>query len=92
MLHVLAILANLISLAAWLVMTVLLLASGANSSPKQITQIRIFLWSVAAITLLSLIASIWAFVQARLGLSIGIGILPAAACIGLLLWMLVTEW
>lgn len=92
MLLVLAILSTLVSLGASLMMLVLLLAGGANSTQKQIAQIRVFIWSVIAITVLSVGLAIWAMVKARYGLAAAVGIVPAAACAGLLIWMLVTEW
>lgn len=92
MLLVLSILANVISVGTSLMMLVLLLASGANSSEKQIAQIRLFLWSVFIVLVVSLVASIWTFVKGRYGISAGIGILPAVGCVALLVWMLVTEW
>ncbi len=92
MLLVLAILSNLISLGVALMLLVLLLASGGNSSPKQITQLRILIWSVIALVVISLVASIWTFVKRRYGIAAGVGIVPAVGCIVLLIWMLVTQW
>jgi len=88
----LPILSALISLGASLLMLVMLMASGANSSEKQIHQIWIFIWSVIVIGVLSLIAAIWAFIKAQYGLSAAAAIVPAIYCVALLAWMLVTEW
>lgn len=77
---------------ASLMMLVLLMASGANSSPKQLREIWIFFWSVIIVALLGLVAAIWAFVKARYGLAALAGLAPVAYCTTLIVWMLVTEW
>lgn len=51
---ILSILAALVSVFAAVVMLVLLLASGANSSPAQIRELKIFCWTLVIVTILAL--------------------------------------
>lgn len=88
----LAILCTLAGGGASLLMLVLLMASGANSSPKQLREIWILFWSVIAVGLLGIVGAIWALAKARYGLSAIVGFIPAAYCIALIVWMVVTEW
>ena len=92
MLQILAVLSTLAGVGASLLMLVLLMAGGANSTETQIRQIWIFFWTVIALAALGVIGAVVCFVKARYGLAAACGIAPAVFCVGLLTWMIVTEW
>lgn len=92
MLAILAVLSTLVGIGASLLMLVLLMAGGANSSEQQIRQIWIFIWTVLGVAFLGVVGATWCFVKARYGLAATFGIAPAVLCLSLLIWMLVTEW
>ncbi|MFO0873387.1 MAG: hypothetical protein U0575_05390 [Phycisphaerales bacterium] len=89
---VLALLCMLAGGGASLVMLVLLMASGANSSPERLREIWILFWSVIAVGLLGLVGALWALAKARHGVAAIAGLVPAAYCMALVVWMVVTEW
>lgn len=90
--QVLSVLTSLGSLAMCLMTVVFLLACGANSTPKQIHELKMMMLGAAIVTLLGVAGAIWAFIKARYGLATALGAFPAAACIGLLIWLYVTEY
>lgn len=91
-LQILSIVGMLGSIAIAVCTLVLLMAGGANSSPKQIHELKMMMLGVALVTLIGLVGVIWAFIKARYGMATAFAVLPGAACIGLVVWMWVTEY
>ena len=77
---------------ATLMMLVMLMASGANSSPAQILQIKWMMIGVAVIGLGGLVGGIWTLVAGRPWVSAGIGIVPAVAVMVLVVVLVKLEW
>lgn len=92
MLAALSILAAAASALTGLTSLVFLMACGANSTPKQISDLKLMMAGVAIVTLAGIAAAVWLFIKARYGVAALIGIAPAAACIGLFTWMYITEY
>ena len=88
----LAICCLIVSAMSTLVMTVLLLASGANSTPKQMREIKLMLWCVGVCGAGGLIGGIIAATQSSFGLSIGLSLSPVVLSMTLFTWMWVTEY
>lgn len=84
----LAILANIISIFASLMLVVMLLAGGANSKPEQITQIKRWMFSIFIIAAAGLMASIWLMVVGKPWHGAGAGIAPTVYVIGLFIYLL----
>lgn len=90
--QVLSVLASLGSLAMCLMTVVFLMAGGANSTEKQVHELKMMMLGAAIVTLLGVAGAVWAFIKARYGLAAALGALPAVLCIGLLAWLFVTEY
>jgi hypothetical protein len=89
---VIAILATLAGGGMSLITLVMLMAGGANSSPKQVRELKIMMLCVLLLAMGSLVGAIWTFIKERYGLSALIGVAPAIACIALIAWMVITEY
>ena len=83
--------ANLIGIGSTLVMLVMLMAGGANSTDAQISRIKWMMLSIAIVALFSVAASIWAMVAGRLGIAAAVGIIPAVYCTVLVVALLRIE-
>lgn len=73
-------------------MIVMLLASGANSTPKQLREIKLMLWCVGLCGVAGFVGGIIAATQSSFGLSIGLSLFPVVVSISLFTWMWVTEY
>jgi predicted neutral ceramidase superfamily lipid hydrolase len=71
-----AILSTLAGSFLSLMMLVLLMAGGANSTPSQISQIKAWLIAVSLVALGCLVASVWTMVVKRPWIAAGIGGFP----------------
>jgi hypothetical protein len=76
---------------ATLMMLVMLMAGGANSSPAQILQIKWMMMGVAVIGLGGLVGGIWTLIAGRPWVSAGIGIMPAVVAIGMFVVLMVVQ-
>ena len=90
LLLVLAILLQVVAVLTTLTTLVFLMACGTNSSPKQLRELKIMLWSVLLTGVAGLAGGIAALVYGRYGLACLISAAPTAACIGLITWMFIT--
>lgn len=79
----LAVLANLSGLVASLFLLVMLMASGANSTPAQITLIKQLMLAVSVVALLGLGGGVWSLVMGRSWLAAGLGFFPCLFAVSL---------
>jgi hypothetical protein len=77
---------------ASLVFLVFLMAGGANSSPKQIAQIKAWMLAAGVIALCGIAGAVWAMVAGRPLTGAWIGAFPGAFCIVVLTVMYIVEW
>jgi hypothetical protein len=88
---VFAIFAMIIGVLASLCMIALLFAGMPNGSPELLTRIKRLMLSVALIGAIGLISAIVALIKDRTGLSMSLGIVPAAYCAILFIVLMIVE-
>jgi|GEM_PF-1208133 len=87
---VFSILLQIIALFFTLITLVFLMAGGANSTPKQLRELKIMLWGVFFVGLSGLVGFIFALIYGRYGTACLLGAYPIVACIGLIVWLFIT--
>jgi hypothetical protein len=71
---------------------VFLMACGANSSPKQLHELKMMMLGVTVCGFAGFVGGIIAIVKAHYGLSLTLNVLPVVGCIGLFVWMFLAEY
>jgi hypothetical protein len=89
--YALSILGTVAGLVVTVLVLTLLLAGSPNSSPEQLLRIKRLMLGTALVGLGGLIGAVWAMVVGRPALAGAIGAAPAAAGIGLLVYLFATE-
>jgi len=84
-----AVFSMLVGVGATLTMIVLLLAGSPNSTPAQMTQIKMLMLGMAVCGLVCVVGAIWAMVAGRHGLAAGVGIGPMVVAIVMFIVLLV---
>ncbi len=87
----LAILSALASTGASALTLVFLAACAPNGTPQQLAHLKSLAILVAAVWFSGLVVAAWASLARRYGLAAGVGIAPAAFCIGLFAWLFATS-
>lgn len=90
--YITAILASVTGLLASLSMLVMIAAGLANAKPQQITQGKWMMWSIVAVQVLTLIASIWLMVKHKPWPASIVGIFPLVGVITLIIVLVKIEW
>lgn len=85
----LAIVAWLIGAMGLLMLLTLLLAGGANSTKERLRRIKRLLLTTALMGMGILVGSAWLMVEGRPLWAAGLGVVPAAIVLGLMIW---AEW
>ena len=78
LIKVLAIAAMLAGVLGAACMIVMLMLGAANSSPREIRQIKLCIFSTLAVAVMGVAGGTWALVTGRTQLAIGLGIAPMA--------------
>lgn len=88
---IVAICSTLLGMLATLMMLVLLMAGGANSSPQQITFIKFSMLAMLLICLISVVGAVWLMVARHPWWAAMAGAIPAFAAIALTITWHVSE-
>jgi hypothetical protein len=87
-----ALLSSFAGLGTSLMSIVFLMACGANSTPRQLRELWVMMTGIGIAAAIGLTVAIFAFITQRYGLAVAAGILPAAGCILLMVWLFWTEY
>jgi hypothetical protein len=92
LLTILAALANVVGILATLLILVMCMAGGANSTPQQIRTLKLIMLASALVCVICVTVSIWCLIAGRPGLGALLAALPTLLSISIVAVMLWTEF